>query len=487
MHDLRAHLLRLRHQGQHRLETDTRHGVAPVRGDLPRAGEKQDRPGIARMHPLQGADRAPEAPEGQGCPDRRDRRRERPGRDRAGSGRCHQARRQVCADETPLPLHELRHGADGPRHRPPEARSAGRGHEARSKEAEKILTPALAPRGMVACPNALASSAGVDVLRAGGSAVDAAIAAASVLGVVYPHMCGIGGDAFALVYDAKSRKVSFLDGGGRAARAATLDRFAGQSEIPFRGLVPATLTTPGAVAGFCEAHARHGRLPLARCLQDAIHYARDGFPVTARLARWIEQTGPEFDAATAAIFLRGAKRIANPKLATTLQAIAAQGRAGFYEGEVARGLAKLGGFFTADDLAAQRAHWGEPIRGTYRGVTIYETPPPTQGFTVLEMLNLVEPFELRNKTFQGPDHVHLLVQAKQLAYHDRDHRLADPRFARVPVEQLLSKSYAEKRRALIDPQRALPWDKVPSDDSLKGDTVYVAVVDADGNAASLIF
>jgi gamma-glutamyltranspeptidase/glutathione hydrolase len=340
---------------------------------------------------------------------------------------------------------------------------------------------------MVACPHALASSAGVDVLRAGGCAVDAAVAAAAVLGVVYPHMCGIGGDGFWLIYDASTRKVSYLDGGGRAARAATLDRFAGQSEIPFRGLVPATLTTPGAVSSFTEAHARHGRLPLARCLQDAIHLARDGFPVTARLANWIAQTAPEFDAATAAIFLSGGGRIRNARLAHTLEAIAAQGRAGFYEGEVAKGLAKLGGFFTEADLAAQRAHWGEPISGTYRGVTIYETPPPTQGFTVLEMLNLVEPFDLAQKPFQGPDHVHLLVQAKQIAYHDRDHRLADPRFAPVPLERLISRSYADERRRLIDPKRALPWDKVPDDGSLKGDTVYVAVVDAEGNAASLIF
>ena len=340
---------------------------------------------------------------------------------------------------------------------------------------------------MVACPNALASSAGVDVLRAGGSAVDAAIAAASTLGVVYPHMCGIGGDAFWLIYDASKKRVDYLDGGGRAAKAATLDRFAGQSEIPFRGLTPATLTTPGAVASFCEAHSRYGRLPLARCLQDAIYLARDGFPVTARVAAWIKQTAPELDAASAAIFLAGGGRIRNKNLARTLESIAGQGRAGFYEGEVAKGLAKLGGFFTVDDLAAQDARWGEPIRGTYRGVTICETPPPTQGFTVLEMLNLVEPYELGRKEFQGPEHVHLLVQAKQIAYHDRDHRLADPRFAKVPVERLVSKAYADERRQLIDTQRALPWDKVPSESTGKGDTVYIAVVDAEGNAASVIF
>ena len=338
---------------------------------------------------------------------------------------------------------------------------------------------------MVACPHALASAAGVEALRSGGSAVDAAIAAASSLAVLYPHMCSIGGDAFWLIYDAGARRVRYLDGGGRAAAAATLDRFAGQSEIPFRGVAPATLTTPGAVASFCEAHARYGRLPLGRCLEQAIRHAADGFPVTERLARWIEQTAPEMDAATAALFPTGAKVVKNPKLAKTLRAIAANGRAGFYEGEVARHLARLGGFFTERDLAAQGAYWGEPIHGTYRGVTIYETPAPTQGFTVLEMLNLLEPLELG--PFLGPDHVHLLVQAKQIAYHDRDRWLADPRFANVPNERLTSKVYADERRELIDHKRALRWDKVPSYGSLTGDTVYVAAVDSAGNAASLTF
>ncbi|HEX7220747.1 MAG TPA: gamma-glutamyltransferase family protein [Burkholderiales bacterium] len=338
---------------------------------------------------------------------------------------------------------------------------------------------------MVTCPHALASAAGAEALRSGGSAVDAALAAASSLAVLYPHMCGIGGDAFWLIYDAKARKVSYLDGGGRAAASATLDRFAGQAEIPFRGLAPATLTTPGAVASFCEAHARHGRLPFERCLQHAIRLAAEGFPVTPRVARWIEETAPEMDAATAAIFRRGERVLKNPKLAETLGAIAVHGRAGFYEGAVARNLAKLGGFFTERDLAAQGAHWGEPISGTYRGVTIYETPAPTQGFTVLEMLNLIEPLELGE--FLGPDHVHLLVQAKQIAYHDRDRWLADPRFAAVPLKKLVSKKYADERRKLMDPRRAVPWDKIPSYGSLAGDTVYVAAIDAEGNAASLIF
>ena len=354
---------------------------------------------------------------------------------------------------------------------------------------------------MVACPHALASSAGADVLRAGGSAVDAAIAAAGVLAVVYPHMCGIGGDAFWLIYDAKRAKVDYLEGGGRAASNGRLDFFTKQNlaEIPFRGILPATLTTPGAVASWHEAHARYGKLPLSRSLESAIGYARDGYPVTERLSRWIRLTAAELaqDPGCTRLFLTDGRppmagtRLKNPALAQTLEAIATGGRAGFYEGSVASSLESFsksrGGFFTARDLAAQPATWGEPIRGTYRGVTICETPAPTQGFTVLEMLNLVEPFELAKKPWLGPDAIHLLVQAKQIAYHDRDRVLADPRFAPVPLAKLISKKYADERRSLIDPARALPWDKVPSYGSLKGDTVYVAAVDADGNAASLIF
>ncbi|MEI7443729.1 MAG: gamma-glutamyltransferase [Burkholderiales bacterium] len=358
----------------------------------------------------------------------------------------------------------------------------------------------MAPRGMVACPHALASQAGVDALRAGGSAVDAAIAASSVLSVVYPHMTGLGGDAFWLIHDAKTGAVRFLDGGGRAAASASAAWFTGRghAEIPFRGILPATLTTPGAVSSWVEAHRAYGRLPLGRDLEAAIDYARHGFPVTERLAGWIAGAAAELapHRHAAAIFLpegrapRAGARLTNPDLARTIEALAAGGHAGFYDGPVGRELARFskaeGGFFDAADLAAQSARWGEPIRGTYRDVTIFETPAPTQGFTVLEMLNLIEPFELHRRPDLGPDHAHLMVQAKQIAYHDRDRHLADPRFAEVPMDRLISKAYADERRALMDPDRALPWDKVPSYGSLKGDTVFIAAVDAEGNAAALI-
>jgi gamma-glutamyltranspeptidase len=356
-----------------------------------------------------------------------------------------------------------------------------------------------AAHGMVTSPHALASQAGVAALRAGGSAVDAAIAAAAVLSVVYPHMTSLGGDAFWLIYDARAGAVRSLEAAGRAAATATIDWFAarGLREIPVRGIVPATLTVPGAVDGWCEAHAAYGRLPLATDLAAAVGHARDGFPISERLARWIERSADVLaaDPAAARIFLAGGtppaagQRVANRDLARTLERVG-EGRAGFYEGETAREMARHarehGGFFTERDIGAQRAKWGESISVTYRGVTIHETPPPSQGVSVLQALRLLEPWELGARPFLGPDHVHLLVQAKQIAFHDRDRLVADPEFSPVPIERLLSRAYADERRVLIDEARALPWDRVPSSGSLTGDTVYVAAVDAEGNAASLI-
>jgi len=353
---------------------------------------------------------------------------------------------------------------------------------------------------MVTSPHSLASAAGVDVLRAGGSAVDAAIAASAVLSVVYPQMTSIGGDAFWLIYDAGRRAVRHLDAAGRAAGSASLEWFRtrGLSEVPYRGIVPATLTVPGAVDGWCEAHAAHGRLPLGRNLSAAIEYARDGFPVSARLATWTAQTADVLRAwpESAAAFMPGGEPpkagqlLRNPDLARTLEAIAGEGRAGFYAGPVAREAARHarehGGFFTERDFAEQHAKWREPLHATYRGVTVFETAPPTQGFTVLQMLKLVEPVDVGAMDYLGPDHVHHLVQAKQLAFHDRDRVLADPDFVPVPIERLLSKAYLDERRRLIDPARALRWDDVPSSRGLTGDTVFVAAVDAAGNAAGLV-
>jgi gamma-glutamyltranspeptidase len=358
----------------------------------------------------------------------------------------------------------------------------------------------MAPSGMVVSPHSLASAAGADALRAGGSAVDAAIAAGAALSVLYPHMTSVGGDAFWLVYDAHARRARYLNGGGCAARGASIDWFSARSmrEVPLRGFLPATLTTPGAVASWCAAHDEYGKLPLGRDLESAIGYAREGFPVTGRLARAIELHASDgsLNAGALAILApggvapRAGDRLVNRGLALVLQRIAEGGREGFYGGETSRMLAAFsragGGFFDEADLGAQRASWGEPLSGTYRGVDILETPPPTQGFTVIEMLNLVESAQIGGMDPLGPDLIHLLVQAKQIAYHDRDRLLADPAFQPVPVGKLIAKAYAAERRVLMRADRALPWDLVPSYGTLAGDTVFVAAVDAAGNAAALI-
>jgi gamma-glutamyltranspeptidase len=358
----------------------------------------------------------------------------------------------------------------------------------------------LAPRGMVTSPHSLASSAGVDVLRAGGSAIDAAIAASAVLAVVYPHMTGLGGDAFWLIHDGGSGEISYLNGGGKAAAGASLAALSerGLRDIPLRGVVPATLTVPGAVASWIAAHDAHGRLPLSRVLDSAIGYAEEGFPVTARLASFVEMMREDLarQPEAAAMFLPGGAvpaagtTLRHPDLAATLRAIAGEGWSGFYAGPVAAEMDRFsrdaGGFFRLADFGRQTASWGAPLVGRYRGVEIYNTPPPTQGFSVIEMLNLLELHDLRGMDLLCGERLHLMVQAKQIAYHDRDAVLADPAFADVPVERLISKDYALRRSRLIDPARALRWDEVPSYGSLAGDTVYVAAVDRDGNAASLI-
>ena len=363
-----------------------------------------------------------------------------------------------------------------------------------------VRPPTLAPKAMVCSPHALASAAGVDVLRAGGSAVDAAIATSAALSVLYPHMTGIGGDAFWLIREAGSGKVRYLAGGGRASRNGDLAWFEARAmrEIPLTGVLPATLTVPGSVDSWCTAHAAYGRLPLARNLAQALEYARDGFPVTERVAGAIESAREAnvFNAAAKAVFLPGGRpprageRLVNRGLARVLGRIGDAGRDGFYAGDTARELAAFaraeGGFFDEADFERQRSQWGAPIRGSYRDLEIFETPAPTQGFTVLEMLNLIEPFEIGRMDPLGPDVAHLLVQAKQIAFCDRDALLADPDFAAVPIERLVSKGYADERRALISTERVLAWDKVPSYGSLAGDTVYVCVVDAQGNAVSLI-
>lgn len=349
---------------------------------------------------------------------------------------------------------------------------------------------------MVVSPHVLASEAGAAALVAGGSAVDAAIAAHAVLSVVYPHMTSLGGDAFWLIHDATGGKVRALVAGGRAPAAATLGEISrrGLAEIPPRSIL--AVTVPAAVDGWAEAHAAHGRLPFSTLLAPALGHARDGVGVTPKLARFLERNAGVLGQreATSRVFLpggvtlRAGERLVQPDLARTLELLGRNGRAGFYEGEVAEEIVACsraeGGLHTMADLAAPQAEWAEPIRGDYRGVTIFQTPPPSHGISALQMLYMLADDDVRALDFLSADHIHLLVEAKKVAFADRDRLLADPAFADVPVSTLLSREFARERRRIIRADRALPWDRVPAG-SLTGDTVYVGAVDAEGNVASV--
>lgn len=366
-----------------------------------------------------------------------------------------------------------------------------------------------APRGVVSTPHYLASSAGLNALQQGGSAVDAAIAANAVLCVVYPHMAGLGGDGFWLIAEPAGR-VHGLNASGPAARLATLDYYRSQAldeEIPSRGPL-SVLTVPGAIDGWRVAHERFGRLAWHELFDSAITYARDGMPVSRSLVDWLVQDVPVLTKfpATSAIFLPAGRvpdegqRLVQADLARSLQEVATKGaRAGFYEGSLAArvcgGLEKQGSPLRADDFAAYKAEWVEPITATYRGYDVYELPPNTQGFTALQILNLIEGYDVAAWGDGTADYYHHMAEAVKVAFADREEWLTDPRFVDIPVQQLIDKKYAEKRRRLIDSERAENIAEVPAGISYKypherrapdGDTCYFCAADRDGMVVSLI-
>jgi len=361
---------------------------------------------------------------------------------------------------------------------------------------------AMGRRGMIATSQPLASSAGLDVLRRGGNAVDAAVVAAAVLAVVEPAMTGVGGDLFAIVCDGPAGRLHGLNASGRTGRAATCDGLirAGHSRVPSRG--PLSVTVPGAVDGWSELLARHGTLTLAQALAPAIGYASDGFPVCEIAAgQWQGLASVlAHEAETAAVFLpggcapRAGEIFRNPLLGRSLEAVASGGRDAFYRGPIARAicrhLASRGGLVDEEDFAAFRADWVEPLRSTYRGCDIVELPPNTQGFVVLEMLNILEGFDLGAMGPNSAACLHLIVEAKRIAFADRDRFLADPDHVDPDaLARLVSKDYAAKRRRSIDMARAAerveaaPLARPPAG---AGDTVYLTAVDGAGLAVSLI-
>ncbi len=360
----------------------------------------------------------------------------------------------------------------------------------------------IATHGMAATSQPLASQVALDILKRGGTAVDAAIAANAALGLMEPTGNGVGGDIFAIVWDAKTQRLHGLNGSGRSPRSLTLATLRGElaklasSTIPRTGPLP--VSVPGAVDGWFELHRRFGKLPMKDLLAPAIAYARNGFPVSeviaegwARNARVLSKY-PNF----ADVYMPKGRAPAkgevfrNPQLADTLTAIANGGRDAFYRGDIARRIEKYlranGGYLTAADMAAHTSEWVEPVSTNYRGYDVWELPPNTQGVAALQMLNILEAYDLKKMGFGSADYLHVFVEAKKLAFEDRARYYADPAFAKIPLKGLLSKEYAAQRRALIRMDRAAleyPADTKALD---QADTIYMSVADAAGNMVSLI-
>jgi gamma-glutamyltranspeptidase/glutathione hydrolase len=355
--------------------------------------------------------------------------------------------------------------------------------------------------GIVAASQPLAAAAGVQILERGGNAIDAAIAANAVISLVEPHNCGIGGDLFAMYYEAKSGRLYGLNAGGWSPAGLTpaFLESKGLDKVPVTGIH--SVIVPGAVAGWETLRTRFGTKPLSELLAAAIFHADDGFPVTdviaAAWAGWTEKLASEPLAAET--FLPGGRApragevFRNPHLANTLRLIAQQGPVGFYEGKTADAIVAImrekGGAMTLADLAEYTPHWVDPISTTYRGWSVYEIPPNTQGIAALIMLNIMEQYPLAEYGFHDPRALHVMIEAKKLAYADMIRYVGDPLFGDCPVDALLSKAHAKVRSALIDPKKAAE-DVQPSElagvTTAKGDTIYLCTVDRHGNIVSLI-
>lgn len=359
-------------------------------------------------------------------------------------------------------------------------------------------SPVLARHGMVAAAHPLAVQVGVDVLKQGGSAVDAAIAVNAALWLVEPVSCGVGGDLFAIVWDPGTGKLWGLNGSGRAPAALTIDAVTKEKDGTIPEHTPFAWTVPGCVDGWTELHARFGRLPLKTLLAPTIAYAREGVPVAQVIAAsWARAVGRFGDKpGFAEVFMPGGRApregepFSNPALAATLETVALGGRDGYYRGRVAEAIVafsrRVGGFFTLDDLAAHRSEWVTPLSTTYRGHTVWELPPNGQGLAALEMLNMLEEYDLKGMGRDNPDFWHLLVEIKKLAYEDRARFYADPVFAAVPVAGLLDKGYARRQAARVDMRRAARRLE-PSNPALRdGDTTFLVTADGRGQMVALI-
>jgi gamma-glutamyltranspeptidase/glutathione hydrolase len=357
--------------------------------------------------------------------------------------------------------------------------------------------PVFASRGMVACAHYLATQAGLQILTQGGNAIDAAIAANITMTVVYPSTCSAGGDVFMLIWNEKSHKLYALNGSGRAPQEMTPELFAtqGYKQIPERG--PLTITVPGAVDGWFEALEQFGTLPAETVFAPAIEYAEEGVPVTSKLSGWLNQAAvPVLKRweSSAGIYLpenrppKTGDVLRQPHLAKTYRTLAKEGRDAFYSGPIAREITdyirQSGGVLDIEDMQKHHSDWVEPISTNYRGYDVFEFPPNSQGLAALEMLNIIEGYNVKSLGYQTPEYLHILLEAKKLAFADRDQYISDPDFVDVPVGRLISKEYADLQRSRINLLKATP--SVAAGLEKEGDTMYLCVADGEGNVVSLI-
>jgi len=373
---------------------------------------------------------------------------------------------------------------------------SGYGYDRITGEQFASRSEVIGQHGMVATSHPLATQIGIDVLKKGGTAIDAAIAANIALGLMEPTGSGIGGDLFAIVWDAEEQKLFGLNASGPAPQSISLDYFKQQKLAKIPPFGPLPVTVPGAVDGWVKLHEKFGNQSFASLFEPTIGYAKKGHPVTETIAYYLDRSKeifkqyPNFpevwmkDGETT----RKGGIFKNPQLANTLEIIAEKGRAGFYEGEVAKTIADFiqaqGGFLTYEDLAGFHSEWVEPVSTNYRGYDVWELPPNGQGMVALQILNILENFDVKKMGLFSSDYVHLFTEAKKLAFADRAKHYADPNFSKIPIEQLLSKSYAKERAALIDLAKAAQVDEsgIPNG----GDTIYLTAADQFGNMISLI-
>lgn len=356
----------------------------------------------------------------------------------------------------------------------------------------------LGQNGMVASSHPLATQIGLDILKKGGTAVDAAIAVNAALGLMEPTSCGIGGDLFAMVWEAKTGKLYGLNASGTAPKRISLDYFRKNnlSRVPYYG--PLSWTVPGAPDGWFELHKKFGKLDMKTILTPSIEYAEKGFPVTELIAHYWQSSVQKFKEYEnfQKLYAPGGKApqkgdiFKNPELAATYRLLAEKGREVFYTGEIARRLdaysQRVGGFLRYDDLAEFHPEWVQPLSVNYKGYDVWELPPNGQGLAVLQMLNMLKTMDIKSLGHNTAEYLHALIEVKKLAYEDRARFYADPRFVLLPVATLLSDAYAEKRMKLFSSEKANR--KIPLDESLlsHSDTIYLTVVDKDWNAVSLI-